>query len=372
MKNAKKTTFEGFYGFKNTGDDAFVEVASWGSRKYWNCEDNVFLGAELPRVIHNINSSQVLPKIKGMDRVNLLRHLASSNYFVSAGGSTFGQIPFHSNKAIAQHFKSINKKLKSGGIGISVGPFKSIEEEKKVINYVKQLDFLAVRDNRSFEYLSSLNLPYTPINAFDLAALLPKIYGENKIPPNPKTKFTIGLSICYFERYYQGNLENEHRRNTYFKELVELLAKDKSIHFKAFIINGNPVFGDTKATHELLRDIPESQYEILPYNPNTHQVWKEIAECDFMLSTRMHASIFACYASVPFMLFEYHKKCADFLQDVGQQEEYRLYDAEKPMHQIFERINDVRNGYYTPPSRIEETTERSLLNFTETIPNLEK
>lgn len=371
MKNSKKITFEGFYGFKNTGDDAFVEVASWGSRKYWNCVNNVFLGADLPKVIHDINCRQILPKIKGMDRVNLLRHLASSNYFVSAGGSTFGEIPFHSNKALAQNFKRINKNLKSGGIGISVGPFKTVEEEKKVITYVKQLDFLAVRDNRSFEYLNSLNLPYTPINAFDLAALLPKIYGENKIPPNTKNTFTIGLSICNYERYYQGDLKNEQKRNAYFKELVELLAKDKSVHFKAFIINGNSVFGDTEATHELLRDVSESQHEILPYNPNTHQIWKEIAECDFMLSTRLHASIFACYAAVPFMLFEYHKKCADFLQDVGQAEKYRLYDAETPMDQTLKTINDIRNGYFIAPSRIEETTERSLLNFTQTIPYLE-
>ena len=30
-----KAVFSGYYGHKNTGDDAFVEVAAWGSKKYW-------------------------------------------------------------------------------------------------------------------------------------------------------------------------------------------------------------------------------------------------------------------------------------------------------------------------------------------------
>lgn len=27
--------FTGYYGQMNTGDDAFVQVASWGASKYW-------------------------------------------------------------------------------------------------------------------------------------------------------------------------------------------------------------------------------------------------------------------------------------------------------------------------------------------------
>ena len=44
-----KITYEGFYGFKNAGDDAFVEVSSWGAQKFWSCTNNVFIGAQLPK-----------------------------------------------------------------------------------------------------------------------------------------------------------------------------------------------------------------------------------------------------------------------------------------------------------------------------------
>ena len=370
MKNPKKITFEGFYGFKNAGDDAFVEVASWGAKKYWNCNNNVFLGAHLPQVINKINTRQLLPTLKGFDRVNLLGHLLTSDCFISAGGSTFSELPIHSNKNLAYNMQRINKNVRLGAIGVSIGPFKTMEDERRIAKYLESLQFLAVRDFSSFEYVSSLNLPYKPINAFDLAALLPLIYRKKAIKSSSDVK-TIGVSICNYESYKNGNLEKERHRNQFFKQLIEILVKKKNIVLKVFIINGNKYTGDEKATSELLKDIPNDKYSIVPYSRNVEKTWNEIANCDLMISTRLHASIFACYASVPFMLFEYHKKCSDFLDDVGQNPRFRLYDAEISIEEARNAAENIINGKYIIPRNIEKTIELSKLNFTKTVPFLE-
>ncbi len=369
MKYPKKITFEGFYGFKNAGDDAFVEVSSWGSRKYWNCENNVFLGASLPETSYPINSKQILKNLKGFDRLSLLKHLASSDYMVSAGGSTFGELPFHSNKSLAKHFKALNKNLKLGAIGVSVGPFKSQKEENAVKEYLKTLKFLALRDKRSFEFVNSLTLPYKPVNAFDLAALLPEIFG-NSLQMDSINKKTIGISICNYERYTGGDLEKERKRNSYFKQLIELLAKNTDANFKVFIINGNLKTGDWQISQELIENIDKKRIEIIPYLGNVEKTWNEILTCNLMISTRLHASIFACYANVPFMLLEYHKKCTDFLNDVGQSEKYRLYDAAVALDEIVPIIQEVLAGSYKAPLYRVETIALSKRNFTQTIPLL--
>lgn len=367
MKNPKKITFEGFYGFKNAGDDAFVEVASWGSRKYWNCENNVFLGAHLPEVKNKINQSQLFPSVKGFDRVNLFRHLLNSDYFISAGGSTFSELPIHSNKNLAYNFNKIDKNIQLGAIGVSIGPFKSIAYEKKIIKYLESLHFLAVRDSSSFNFVSSLNLPYNPVNAFDLAALLPFIYNVNTSHSATNIK-TIGVSICNYESYKNGDIEKEKHRNLFFKQLAEMLVKREDIALKVFIINGNKKTGDEEATLELLKDIPKAKYTILPYTSNVENTWNEISSCDLVISTRLHASIFACYAAVPFMLFEYHKKCSDFLTDVGQKTKFRLYDAEIGLQEAYTAVEEILDNRYIEPTNIKATIERSKLNFTETLP----
>lgn len=370
MKNPKKITFEGFYGFKNAGDDAFVEVASWGARKYWRCRNNVFLGADLPLVKNAINQKQYSPRIKGFDRLNLVSHLTKSDYLISAGGSTFGELPSHSNKAVSKLFKSIKPNLKLGAIGVSVGPFKTVQNEKDVIKYLQSLEFLALRDTRSFDYACSLNLPYQPINAFDLAALLPLVYEENKIPNKNTSVKTVGLSICNYESYTGGDLSKEQKRNTYFRQLVEQIAQKTDVNFKLFIINGNAKTGDREVSKELMKNIDKNRIEIIPYLGNVEKTWEEIANCDLMISTRLHASIFACYAQVPFMLLEYHKKCSDFLNDVGQNNKYRLFDADVAIDEIFPTIEEILTGKYQAPLHLDETITLSQKNFTHTIPLL--
>ena len=43
-----------------------------------------------------------------------------------------------------------------------------------------------------------------------------------------------------------------------------------------------------------------------------------------MLSVRLHGAITAYLCGVPFALLEYHRKCTDFLEDIGQAEELRI------------------------------------------------
>lgn len=367
MKAPKKITFEGFYGFKNSGDDAFIEVASWGARKYWKCKNNVFLGEELPEVKYPINRNQYLSKIKGFDRFNLIRHLSNSDYLISAGGSTFSELPFHSNKVISKSFKKIKSGLQLGGIGVSVGPFKTVSSEKKIAEYLKSLDFLSVRDFRSFQYVNSLDLPYQPIHAFDLAAMLPSVYQNHITERKINQTKTIGISICNYERYTGGPIEKEKKRNSYFKELVHLIAKTTNVKFKVFIFNGNSKTGDWAVTQELMSHIDKNRIEIIPYLGNVEKTWIEVSGCDLMISTRLHASIFACYAEVPFMLLEYHEKCNDFLNDVGHHETYRLFDAETPLEKVVPVIKEILAGNYKPPSNIAETIALSEKNFTKTL-----
>src|SRR5690606_4524052 len=150
----------------------------WGAEKIWNKDNVRFLAKEnnLPEtVIRSRAYPFKIPKTYQLQMNYLLRH---TDYLISAGGSTIHSKMLDANpKLKAVNLKKLGKKIKIGGIGVSVGPFKSVQDEKAVEEYLKSIDFLAVRDLASYEYVSNLKLPYQPIRAFDLAALLPEIYG---------------------------------------------------------------------------------------------------------------------------------------------------------------------------------------------------
>jgi len=360
--------FTGFYGQKNTGDDAFVEVASWGSGKFWNKTDIRFLArhGNLPCTITPLKGYPFsLPKTYFL-QANLLTK--NTNYLISAGGSTIhSKMKYNDPKMIALKEKTKNRRLKLGGIGVSIGPFNSVEDEKAVQKYLKSIDFIATRDQASFAYLESLQLPYKPIKAFDLAALLPDIYNHGK-NPNFGDEKIIGVSVCPVESLQkQMDIRHEMLRNDMIVELLKKIDAEGNVHFKFYVINGHPVHGDLNISKETIAKVNPKRFELVHYDPNTEETWKSIADCDFMISTRLHAAIFACFANTPFVLNEYHRKCMDFLDDVGYPRSFRLGNSQYSVDTTANQILDVlyHPDAYSFPTEVEEMKNLAYRNFTE-------
>jgi polysaccharide pyruvyl transferase WcaK-like protein len=361
--------FTGFYGQKNTGDDAFVEVASWGARNFWHKNNNRFL-AKKNMLPHTIVPARGYPfsinKTYGLQAELLINN---TNALIFAGGSTIhSKLDDDNIRMKALRRKQVKGLPKIGAIGVSIGPFKSIEDELAVNSYLNGMDFLAVRDQASFDYVNSINLPYRPINAFDLAALLPDIYNYDKEIRSLERKKVIGISVCPYETVQKGlDHGNEKKRNDMYLELLKEIEKlDDNVHFRFYVINGNDKIGDRKLTFEMISKLSLKSYEVIEYSKKTQLIWRSIADCDFIISTRLHAAIFACFSATPFMLNEYHRKCSDFLDNIAYHKKYRLYDSDYQVKekaiQILEIISD--NSTYLFPSAVEAMKEQAKLNFT--------
>src|SRR5690625_7488499 len=100
--------------------------------------------------------------------------------------------------------------MKHGNIGVSIGPFQSIKDEKRIIEYLKRSSFLALRDAESYAYAKSIDLDYEPVKAFDLAALWPECFSDmtnDKIEDNNIETRVIEVSLCNYERYVPGDIK---------------------------------------------------------------------------------------------------------------------------------------------------------------------
>lgn len=367
LKLKSDILFTGYYGQKNMGDDAFVEVAAWGAKKYWGKESNRFLSItkNLPVTKNPVKGYPItLPRSYKIQNKLLI---PATEYLVSAGGSTLcSEIQAYDAKSIALKRKKKYNDIKIGAIGVSIGPFNSISDEKSITKYLKELNFLSVRDQASFDIVKQLNLPYQPINSFDLAALLPNIYGINK-KSDGTNKRVVGISLCPYESIVNKSMiRKEDNRNNRTIELIKKLNTKDDIHFKFFIINGNSKVGDLKITLDVIRRLRLDNYEVIDYNPVTEIMWNEISSCDFMICTRLHAAIFACFSDTPFMLNEYHRKCSDFLDNIAYDNSLRVFDSDYDFEEKSDYIIRVLNNAneYSPPKKVEDMKVRAELNFT--------
>ena len=367
-----RVVYSGYYGTRNSGDDAFCEVAAWGASKFWHADEHLFFSRGLPKLVTKARCYS--PHSSYLKFACGIKDLFKSDIFVSAGGSTFhSKLGLTDMRTYAGLKSRIAQKGKVGAIGISLGPYKSKSAEGSIVEYLKRLDFLALRDQTSYEIALSYNLPISPVRAFDLAALLPQIYiGATSSEREIKTeRKIIGIAACNYERYAGGNVSTEVRRNKFIADVLTELGKSRDFHFRFFVFNGHAAIGDEKLTYELISSVCEKKgisYDVVPYLGNVKDTYLKINGCDLVLATRLHAGIFSCYGNTPFFLLEYHRKCSDFLDDVGHDLSYRVNDGDVSVSSTCNTIRRILcDGVYIPPRFLEETKARSLLNFTETI-----
>lgn len=364
-QNSLKTNliFSGYYGMSNVGDDCFCSIAGWGAVNFWNAGKLFYLSSKIPKMpVPGTPLFSRTQKFHGQNRIGLLYHLAKTPCLVFAGGSIF-----HGHEGWERELIfSFNKirKLKLGAIDVSLGPYRSEAGRNKVTNMLKELSFLVLRDGKSYDEACLLKLPYTPILGFDLAGLLPSVYGKFHGNITSNGKPVLGVIPCHFERYSKNNIENEKRRDFLFLDTLKKVTKKISCIIRIFTFNAHPKNGDELYSKHLFSALSEHcDVELQPYCEDPELIWKQISCCNAVFSIRLHGGIFACMAKVPFALVEYHKKCSDFLDYIDQPDKWRVGDMKISSDEASSKITDMlRNSSSYPIDTIGLET-KALLNF---------
>lgn len=366
-----KIIFEGYYGAENTGDDLFGLVSTWGSLKYWK-KNNTLLMCNKGPISNTIEINYALSKkryFKGYHLLESYLEILKTNYVILSGGSIL-----HSKHKLISTRSFIFalaklKIIKVAAIGVSIGPFNSEKDYLYIQEILKEFQFLVLRDKESYKIALEMNLPYNPILGADLAFLIPKMTSNNKqINNSNHSQKIIGVSLCHYERYSSKNFEKEKKRENKIFEVLNKLKNDLTIKFNFFIINGNNISGDKEITHSFINNLKlnSNQYIVSEYTEDTIKTIEKISTCNVMFSTRLHGAIFAASLNIPSILVEYHKKCTDYLDDIGILEEWRIGDMKGDpsliVKKLYNLINYQYNDYYPNRTELIKNAEKNFIS----------
>ncbi len=350
----------------NVGDDCFGVVSTWGAKKYWNTKEVTLLSSK--EVGGPIKTNACLSNkqyFRGQYKLQSYLEMIKSESIVMSGGSIF-----HSKRSFFDpgRLSYLVSKLRIkyvGAIGVSIGPYRSINDQKSVHTYLRRLRFLTLRDKTSYDEACSINLPYKPILAADLAMLLPIMIPKFKSFESDSK--VLGISLCHYERYINKEIRNEKRRESVIIDsLLSLIRDGFNGVFRFFIFNSNATYGDQDITHEFLIKLKDkgSRVELVLYSINPVDIWIKVAECTAMVSIRLHGAIYAAAANIPCCLIEYHRKCNDFISDIGVDQKCIVGDACCSSNELADKLSNLlsrsQENFYPKRKKLIEMAE---LNF---------
>lgn len=329
-----KIFFKGYYGFENLGDDIFVHTIKWFANKY-GYSDKIH-GYNLPE---NTEGKKVRNKIEK----NLfdIYYALTCKRIIYWGGSTFEKNSSITDlKYYLMRIKFLRKKLLA--MGISIGPFKNEEEEKLLLEYIKDISYVGVRDNKSLHYNNKFEF------TFDLAILSPEIFNIEKNERSDMKVISINIS----------NAENIEEYQSIFKKfLVSNSNKIKKVNIIVF----NP--NDYNLSNSFYLDIKNyvNDSSLIDYTSNSEFMLKILANSDLMLGNRLHSGILSYAYKVPFILNEYHEKCTDFVKTIEQDYDYKSFEKslDKGIDYVIEQASINKNPEYFRGIMINELEKMS-------------
>ncbi|MBI5686445.1 MAG: polysaccharide pyruvyl transferase family protein [Verrucomicrobia bacterium] len=370
-----KITLNGYYGFANYGDELFNLATVLAARRWWQGHETDLLGPPVagidatyrvpgwfPRWLYTA------PEFHGkLSRLSFLTAaMLTRDLIVYAGGSTlsYGSIMKKIQRVAAE--RGITK---FAGIGVSIGPFADDADEAEAARFLRKFTYFSVRDKKSVAMLEKMRVPVKPLLARDLAGVLPMLLPPTKPDPAAAASQppTLGISLCNSERYTGGDTAREERRNNALLEGIIRFAKREQMRLRIFCLNTHPLWGDMTFSQQLLARLQDCgiSAELVSAENNLLGCWHGLASCTAVFSVRLHGGITAYVCGVPFSLVEYHVKCADFLDDIGQPAPLRIgADLSDPteVDRVLDRLFRQPGKPTLPPATY---TAEAALNYTQ-------
>jgi len=213
-----------------------------------------------------------------------------------------------------------NPGLRVVGYGLSVGPFNSDSHRDAFKTLADNIDYLLLRDVRSYETVCKLVADKSKVmHAADPALYYGKLYPhDSEKTRSPCRSGVLGISL---RRGFESK--------SFLTSIVSLAQKwmnrDSSnrIVFFNFCTLKSTKHNDAPLSRQVVEMFSLSyrnRISTVSYSGDLRVFSDEFSSCEYVIAVRLHAAVMSYVFNTPFVLISYDEKCTDFANEIGLSE----------------------------------------------------
>ncbi|GFO60322.1 hypothetical protein GMST_26470 [Geomonas silvestris] len=355
----------GYYGMKNTGDDALQSVSCWGARNFLQAGRLWTTATTVPIELWRASVRPIFkpaPVFPGRNRLSCYLRALQSKGIIMGGGSVFHSCHYMS---LVSDLLRLSGKGPHAALGVSIGPFRSSQAERDCAKLLRRFHFLGLRDKESADLARALAPQVPSALTFDLAPLLTLAAPQtDRTDLAPTRRSGIGFALCDYERFVGGNLEVEKRRRGELLRLVRLVAGHGE-EIVLFEFNGHDNFGDRCLNEALLNELSGiSSVRLVRYHPDPQVILREISKLKAMVAMRLHAGVFGYLTQTPTVMLSYNPKCAGWSEQIGADPSTLFDSADFDAAEVIQILDRAVAGVVPLPALpVKRAQELALKNW---------
>lgn len=325
----------GYYGYRNSGDDAILKSIIEQLRQK-NDELSIVV------LSNNPYETRTLYRVQSVHRFHPFRVpavLSKTRLFIAGGGTLIQDDT--SSRSLWFYLSMLHLAKKKGARTVlfanGLGPLTGKRNRRAASRILNRMDAITLRDSYAYQELSSLNVtkPVIRITADPALTLtscdLSKGYGileKEGIPTDRKL-----VALCF-------------RKWKKVKNAVRILASLADRIAADF--NATPVFismqypNDLRFAKKVLGSMTQKGY-ILSERYTVDETLSVIGNTSLVIGMRLHSLIYAANLNIPMVGLAYEQKVGFFMQSINQP--YVDWNENFSMDELMKKLNSVWNNH---------------------------
>ena len=343
---SKRVLITGYYGMKNTGDDAMAYCLVRGIHRF-RPDLEITIAASGGMVLPESSRDRVafVPRRPGA----VVRELRNCQAVIWGGGTALFHYPGRNWKwfrmlarqaVLFRMARVLGKKVFLVGIGL--GPFHARWSRLLAKYAVDAAEHVSLRDRAGYAFAESWGLDGRAIEGFDLSALLLDSRETSGTRPRGQGR-VLGLSLLPFYEVFHNDASHDLSLRRHFADSIRAcLSIYDDLTIRLFVFKGPDKDHDEGFLQSLCRELDAGyRVRVVSYNPDPRRRLEEVAQCHFFMGMRLHASIFAYLCDLPMIVLDYHAKCRAFHDQVQLPPRAILDLTQMESHTLAKRMSEL-------------------------------
>ncbi len=349
LEKNKEILISGYYGFKNSGDDALLKAIISDIKKYKESPNIVVLSA-------NPKETEECYKVKSISRLNpfsIIKHMKSAEMLLSGGGtliqdrtSTKSLWYYLTIISLAQRF-GVKVMLYSNGIG----PLEKKGNIKRTKKILDKVDLITLRDEQSDKTLHELGIenknvtvtadPAMGLDASDMARGKEILKSEG-VPEGNKI---LGVSVrrwqnldADFESTVAAVCDYAYEKYGYYTVLLPMQSSR-----------------DTAILQNIKRRM-KNPSSIIKKRYSVEDMLAVISCFDMCIGMRLHTLIYSAISSIPLIGLVYDPKISSFMEYTHQTHYFKVENLNK--EELCAAVDDCIENYDDIKADLEKNYEK--------------